>query len=41
MRVSRPTEEGKFAKKVLRDLERGGDLSLQAAARLGLTFLAK
>lgn len=40
MRVSRTTEEGKFAKKVLRDLERGGDLSPQAAARLGLTFLA-
>ena len=38
MRVSRTTEEGKFAKKVLRDLERGGDLSPQAAARL--TFLA-
>lgn len=40
MRVSRTTEEDKFAKKILRDLERGGDLSPQAAARLGLTFLA-
>lgn len=40
MRISRTTEEDKFATKVLRDLKVEGDLSPQAAARLGLTFLA-
>lgn len=40
MRTSRTTEESKFATRILRDLQKEGGLSSQAAARLGLTFLA-
>jgi len=40
MRISRTTEESKFATRVLRDLQKEGGFSPQAAARLGLTFLA-